>query len=314
MVSSGAHEIVYGTASGAVISNGGVEWVYSGGLAVGTEVLSGGRDNVSAGGRTSATSVGNGGVEYVSAGAIAAFTQIASGGRQTLFSGGIASGTIIKAGGNQYVGFGASAIGAIVSGGREIVSSGGEASATIISSGGSEILLNGAIATGSFTFAGNAATLSIAATILPSNVISGFDATGATGDEIILTGFTYASGDTADLGADNVLTLDLSGVIKTLNFNPAQDFAGHVFAVQTNSLNQAVIVDPTVGAANSGLFTEILAPKPFAASFIPSSIAFSAALLSAGLPSRDFAAPLFSESLPQGSQFTAALHSGFGTS
>jgi hypothetical protein len=61
-----------------------------------------------------------------------------------------------------------------------------------------------------------------------------------------LTDIAYSPGDIATLGSGNLLTLDLSGTISTFQFDPAQSFSGDYFALETNSQNQVVIVDPTI--------------------------------------------------------------------
>ena len=136
----------------------------------------------------------------------------------------------------------------ISSGGMQIVLSGGKTSGATILAGGTEVLQAGAGASGAMSFIGSNGTLSLGGTALPSNVMSGFDANGATGDQVVLTGYSYALADSVTLGSGNTLTVNLDGKYLKMQFDAAQNYAGSHFAVQTNAAGQVVIVDtPSVG-------------------------------------------------------------------
>ena len=155
----------------------------------------------------------------------------------------------------------------------------------------------GSLATGTINFAGGDATLAIGGSALPTSVISGFDAGNVLSDEIVLNDVAYSSNDTATLGADNTVTLDLSGTISTLHFDPSQNYAGHYFEVEANSQGNVVFVDPTSNAsmpklqflnlaANSpalatastagsatGMLSSLMTDGSLRASFLPASLA-----------------------------------------
>jgi autotransporter passenger strand-loop-strand repeat protein len=271
-----------GVASGTAIAGGGVQKLFSGGIASLTQLGSGANEYVSAGAQSISTVIGSGGTEVVYPGGTALATMVGSGGvlievragvasgsilaggtedvasggqsnaslignfgSQVVGGGGVASGAVISAGGSEVVSSGGTATGTVISsGGTQIVLAGGKTSGTTIMAGGTEILQSAASALGPMTFLGNNGTLSIAGTSLPSNVISGFDANGTTGDEIVLTGFTYSSSDSVTLSAGNVLTVDLNGKYMKMQFNAAQSYSNEYFAVEMNGAGQVVIVDP----------------------------------------------------------------------
>lgn len=220
------------TAGRLSIANRGLEIVSQGASASGTTVDSGGLQIVS-GGRTEATTVNSGGAAIV-------------------LLGGTTDGNIL-AGGDEILSLGANAFETTI--GRHaqlVVAAGGTADDTTIS-GGTELLERGALVRGAVTFKGNQGTLAVEGTDLPKNLLTGFDANAATGDAIVLAGFSYTSSDTVTLGANNALTLDLSGTIETLHFDLAQSFATNSFALHANSQDQVVIINPTNGLAAPGM-------------------------------------------------------------
>jgi autotransporter passenger strand-loop-strand repeat protein len=271
-----------GVASGTSIVGGGVQRVFSGGIASFTSVSSGGNEYVSAGAESVSTMVNNGGAEVVYPGGMALATVVArggvlievraavasgtvlAGGTEDVTSGGQANGSLIGSGGSQVVARGGAAIGAVIgAGGSQVVSSGGTVNGSVISSGGTqtvladgktsgatimaggtEVLQVGAIALGPMTFLGSNGSLMVAGTSLPSNVINGFDAIGTTGDEIVLTGYSYSTVDSVTLSTGNTLTIYLNGKDLKMQFDPSQSYTGDYFAVEANSAGQAVIVDP----------------------------------------------------------------------
>jgi autotransporter passenger strand-loop-strand repeat protein len=124
-LSNGDQLFVFGTVSGTIISSGGIECVYAGGLAVSTTVSNGGFESVS-GGTASFTTVSSGGSDVV-----------VSGGSDVVVSGGTTVSTTVSNGGFRYVTFGGSATGTTVSsGGTEVLSSTGIATSTTVSLGG----------------------------------------------------------------------------------------------------------------------------------------------------------------------------------
>ena len=136
-INSGAAETLYGTESGAVINDGGTQYVMSGGIA-------------------SATLVNDPGTQIVSAGA-SAIGAVVNGGVQQVF--GTAIGTIVDPGGEQLVGSGGVASGGLITGYQEI-DSGGAASGVIVNSTGEQAVLGGTaissiIANGGFQAVGS---------------------------------------------------------------------------------------------------------------------------------------------------------------
>jgi autotransporter passenger strand-loop-strand repeat protein len=111
-----------GSAFGTVVSNGGIQAVYAGGIAVGTS-LSGG------------TASTTGAYQVVSSGGSASNTELESGGYQDVYFDGGVSGTIF-AGGHQDIFSGAEVSGAQVSNGVQNIFSSGEADDTQVFSGG----------------------------------------------------------------------------------------------------------------------------------------------------------------------------------
>jgi autotransporter-associated beta strand protein len=82
-----------------------------------------------------------------------------------------------------------------------------------------------AAGTGAITFA-NDPTLEIDGTIMPTNAIDGF----ISGDAIDLTSIANVAGSHADMNySTNVLTITEGSNTYTLNFNPAESFAGDYF-------------------------------------------------------------------------------------
>jgi len=107
-----------GSALAIVVSNGGADYVFSGGVASGTTVSSGGTENVDLFGAVSATVVSSGGTEIVQ-------------------EGGTAIGVLLLDGANQYADIFATITGTVVSsGGTEIVYNGATANGSIINLGG----------------------------------------------------------------------------------------------------------------------------------------------------------------------------------
>src|SRR5262249_11021944 len=74
-------------------------------------------------------------------------------------------------------------------------------------------------------FAGGNATLRIDGTSMPANTIDGF----AIGDTVDLAGVSFASLQSAHLGANNVLQITAGGTTYSLQFDPGQSFFGENF-------------------------------------------------------------------------------------
>ena len=196
--------------NGVIVLGGGTLNVISGGT-ISDTVDSGGIDNVSSGGTAVGTTLGSGGEQYISIGGMALGATVDAGGAEYVLSGGTASGTTIGSGGYDYV------------------AAGGTADAPTIV-GGTLELASGAFASGPISFSTIGGTLQIDGPTMPSAVISGFVA----GDTIDLAQIGYDSGGSIALSSQNVVQITESGQTYSLDFDPAQTFAGQSFAVSSN--------------------------------------------------------------------------------
>ena len=146
-ITSGNSQIIYsaGVADSTTIY-GGLQVVSSGGVATNTTMYQDGWQFVSSGGVASNTTINPGG-QRVSAGGVANTTIINSGGAQHLQSGGVANATTINSRGWQNVEGGGLANGTTINSlGWLNVASGGVASNTTINSGGNLVVSSGGVA------------------------------------------------------------------------------------------------------------------------------------------------------------------------
>ena len=146
-ITSGNSQIIYsaGVADSTTIY-GGLQVVSSGGVATNTTMYQDGWQFVSSGGVASNTTINPGG-QRVSSGGVANTTIINSGGAQHLQSGGVANATTINSSGWQQVEGGGLANGTTInSRGWLNVASGGVASNTTINSGGNLVVASGGVA------------------------------------------------------------------------------------------------------------------------------------------------------------------------
>ena len=265
-----------------------------------------------------------GGTVLLSSGATADTTTVRAGGLLGVLQGatanatsdfgtmgvaGITHDTEIHSGGAEYVTLGTSFDPIIDRGGIEVVLSGGTAADPTIEAGGTLAVFAGGTVTGTIAFDGNNANLILAGTSLTTAAIGGFDQNGARGDAITLANFTYVAGhDSATLGSDHVVTLNLDGTIEHLNLDPAESVAGHTFSVHTNTLGQVVILDPVSATVsqmgflapaqfanalkeqmqNAALFHDIRDNNAMAASFLPVTTHLHKSTTAAGLIGGNF--------------------------
>jgi autotransporter passenger strand-loop-strand repeat protein len=216
-------------ANNLTVSSGGSALLNPGGTANNTTIGANGAAGALPGSSMTNTTIGSGGLQAVAGAAIN--TKVGAGGEQIIGIGGFSNYTTIGSGGTEYVELGATAFNSTIEGGGTLV-----------------VGATGKLG-GGLNFAGSHAVLSLAGTVMPDVIISGFDLNGASGDEIVLTGFTYAAGhDTATLGAGNTLTLDLNGKLEKLKLNSGENYLGHGFSITTNGLDQVVVIDPVTGS------------------------------------------------------------------
>jgi autotransporter passenger strand-loop-strand repeat protein len=136
-ISNGGQGGVYGSAVSAIIRNGGMLQVNSGGAASSLTVSSGGLDTIFSGGAASG-SILRGGLELLSGGTATA-TVVSSGGGQGVTRNGVAFGTVVSSGGEQALGGSGTPIATsttVLSGGLLVVGTGVAVSA-VVSNGGS---------------------------------------------------------------------------------------------------------------------------------------------------------------------------------
>ena len=213
-VLSGGEAIVQGGgASGTIVLGGGYQLVSSGGVADGT-TLSGGREYVSSGGVASATTVSSGGAEVVFSTGSASGTVLSSGGEEVVSSGGVASATTILGGGKAVISSGGRGIDATVSsGGLDYVLASGTATGTVVSAGGQERVSSSGVASATKVLSGGL-----------EYVLSGGRAVGATvssgGTETIYSG-----------GAVNGVTVDTGGQIDDYGTVSAAALSGGLLAI-----------------------------------------------------------------------------------
>ena len=134
-----------GVATNTTMSQDGWQFVSSGGVASNTTINPGGQ-RVSAGGVANTTIINSGGAQHLQSGGVANATTINSRGWQQVEGGGLANGTTINSLGWLNVASGGVASNTTInSGGNLVVSSGGVANTTIINSGGSQNVYVGGV-------------------------------------------------------------------------------------------------------------------------------------------------------------------------
>ena len=246
-------QLVFGSASGTVVSGGSLQ-VSSGGTATAARIFSGGTADTF--GFASATLINNGGAETVHSGGLASATTVSGGAVQTVGSGGTALGALLLGGGRQGIAGGAAADGAggvdgvagvLGIAGQQLVF--GTASGTVIA-GGMLVLENGgSLGAGAIRFAGTGGTFQVLGSTAPANVISGFGAA----DTIDLAAAAFNSSGSLTLQPGNQLVLSEGGQVYTLDFDPAQSFAGEnfAFAADTGSGTKITLSGVTVGPGQS---------------------------------------------------------------
>jgi autotransporter passenger strand-loop-strand repeat protein len=193
---SGATEVVFGTASGTLVSNS--DQILSGGVAF-AAVIAGdsGLQLISAGSAYGA-SVGSGAIQTVYSGALASGTTL-SGGSEVVGSGGVASATGVLAGGSAVVQSGGSLFGASVAGGGQVeVESGGSAYATSVGVTG-VLQVTGGTAVSTWIGAGGTEALALSGAGSDSAATIGFGGLQTIGSGGIAYGATVLSGGVQEL-------------------------------------------------------------------------------------------------------------------
>jgi autotransporter passenger strand-loop-strand repeat protein len=206
---------VFGTARDLVLSGGGVDFVYQGGVATGTVISSGS-------------------MEYVYGSAVGEIVR--SGGVANVYSGGTASGATVASGGTEYIQQGGILAGATLSGGLIEIMSGGTA-------GTSQI--------GFATSAGG--TLRLDDSQHFNGVISGFGVPGSIDLRDIAFGSGTTLGYTDNGGSgtltvqagSNMATIHLIGQYVQANFNMQTDGHGGTLITDPPLAGQYSYYSPT---------------------------------------------------------------------
>ena len=243
---------IYGTASGTLLSFGGMADISGGGSAISTTVIDGSTLDIHAGGTATATALGSGGTETVSGGGLDSGASVGSSGLLAVSVGGTAEAPSGASGGTLLVDSGLASGVAIAAGGT-LQLAGGTASLAAGSGAAAAVLqfVNGAF--GNFGYA-QAGTLAIAGTVMPAAVIGGFDSGSLSyADVIDLAGVAFDSAGTATLGSGNVLTVSESGHSYQIAFATAQGFGAESFQLHSDGASGTDIVlgNQTVSAGSS---------------------------------------------------------------
>jgi autotransporter passenger strand-loop-strand repeat protein len=205
IVNNGGIESVYGTDVGAMINDGGHQFINAGGIASGTIIYDPGVQAVSSGGVAIGATLSGGEQDVYGT---ASGTVIDSGGIQNVYSGGTVSNTTFS-GGTQNVLSGAIVNGAIVGSGTQTVSSGGTASSTVLDGGAQQIVSSGGIAVGTTISSGDAETVLAGGSASATTISSG-------GNLFVSSGGT-AINATVDSGGFEVVSSGASAVNTVIN-------------------------------------------------------------------------------------------------
>jgi autotransporter passenger strand-loop-strand repeat protein len=194
----GADVVDYGSANGTVVGFEAFARVYSGGVAFG-DIIEGGDELVSSGGRAVSATVVDGGIEYAMASGTLTGTVVGSGGDEIVKSGGVARATTVLSGGKQEVFSSGTAVGTTVSSrGLEMISASGTISGLTVRAGG-DLVDNGAVViSGAGTLDG---ILSGGGTI----VKTGAGDLVRSGDGAAFSGVAVISGGTIELASFDAL-------------------------------------------------------------------------------------------------------------
>ena len=282
VVRSNASDIVFGSATGTVVSASGVENVSSGGVASSSLISSGGQQVVFAGGRgvhaqildggletlsggsASVASVGNGGVLKVSSGGVASSAEIFNGGTDGVYSGGVGRGTVLS-GGREFV-YGVTSGTLVSSGGHEVVELHGTASGAEIGIGGLITVMSGGAISGGLKLFGGSAVISgtavagqtvafVGATaVLELDNLASFAAkisgmSQAT-QQVDLGGFTFTASESATWAQSGTSgTLTVTDGAKVAHLTLIGTYTSNSFHLSTDGHGGTFVDDPPTRAA-----------------------------------------------------------------
>jgi autotransporter passenger strand-loop-strand repeat protein len=231
-----------GVASGTIVSSGGRQQVSSG-VTVATRVLSGGIETILRPGHASGTVI-LGGYEFDFG--VASGDVVRSGGHEVVEGHGLASGSVISRGGHEGVRSNGVAVATTVSaGGAMKVYSGGAVSGGLSIQGG-WVTISGTVAAGqAVSFTGSGGVLGIDNLAAFGAVIAGF---GAPGERIDLGGFVRSSAETAtwiQSGTSGTLTVHDGG--QTANLTLIGTYATGDFSVVDDGRHGTYVMDNSAG-------------------------------------------------------------------
>ncbi len=152
-VAGSAYQLVSGGTTTGTVVNGGIELLFSGAVGIGTNVFSGGQENIASGASVSGGSINGSGATLIDAGTASGIT-LNTGGVAYVQSGASATGTTISGNGAAEVVSGTTLSTLVLSGGLEFIASGGIASSVVVSNGGQENVGLGGIAGGATILSG----------------------------------------------------------------------------------------------------------------------------------------------------------------
>jgi autotransporter passenger strand-loop-strand repeat protein len=241
-------EVLFGIGSGTTLNNGASEFVSSGATALATLINSGGIEYVFAGATASGAHL-NGGTQIDYGTAV---STIITGGTQDVEAGGTANATTLSGGFEDVLSAGA-ASGTIIKGGYEYVFAGGTASATIISAGTFEIASGGSTGTGPITFSGGG-TLLLDDAVHFGGLVAGFNVPADRLDLLniaYISGTTTSSWTqlTSGANASGTLTITDGTSGTTANITLLGQYAAGNFHVTSDGLGGTLVTDPPVATA-----------------------------------------------------------------
>ena len=277
----------------ATVSSGGIDKVLNSGTATGTVVSVGGDEYVQSGGVASGAQVLFDGLQHVFSSGVAISTTVSEGGEEVIYFGGVASGLTVLGDSDlvdsgEVVNSGDGTLDATLSGTGYIVQSGGgdlviggngaDFFGTVLVSGGTiELATSGAIGAAGFSFvepATGSAVLQIDAADAPAangtfaNILVDFS--GAH-EDVDLRSIAYVAGASAAIVGGNLV---LTEGATTYTFDLAGTTAG-AYPVLSDG-HGGTLIDPTAAAPHKAVDPKVLAFAHSLAAFAPADAANSA--------------------------------------
>jgi autotransporter passenger strand-loop-strand repeat protein len=251
--SNGGVVIVYtgGLARGGTLA--GFSEIGAGGAASGITIVSGARQNVY--GNTTGTVVSNGGLQVVYAGGLASGTLVMNGGTESIYEGATASGTTVSAGG--MVADNGTVIGATIHSGGELEVRGNGVVSGATLDGGLIDVVSGAGTGGlsTISFASGGGTLELDAAQAFNLTIAGFGGLGDRIDfGNIAFGVGTTLGFVED-SSNTFGTLTVSDTVHTASFILLGQYAAGDFTLASNGNGGSLLTAPSIADSSPPLLT-----------------------------------------------------------